>query len=88
MRDPNFYDYGEEDWSGYAKRKALKPFAETLLSSVNKVTKAQSKKVILDDEVYYKLEGPPTKIHGMTIYSVLFNSDFSEIIIAGQTFKR
>ena len=44
MRDPNFYDYGDEDWNGYATRKALKPFAEALLHNVNEVTKAQSTK--------------------------------------------
>jgi len=86
MRDPNFYDYGKEDWSGYATRSAIKPFAETLLKYVDDYTKTNAEKRILDGKVYYKVTGEPTKIMGITIRSVLYNEDFTEITVGGHTY--
>lgn len=87
MRDPNFYDYGKEDWKGYATRRAIEPFAEALLRYVDTYTKTNAEKRILDGQVYYKVTGEPTKIMGVTIHSVLYNADFTEITVAGHTFK-
>lgn len=88
MRDPNFYDYGDEDWSGYATRKAIEAFALSLLRNIDDVTKSQCQRVFLDDALYYKLTGGPTKIYGLTIRSVLFSACFQEILVAGHTYKR
>lgn len=88
MRDPNFFDYGDEDWSGYATRKAIEPFAKAVLKHVDAYMKENAEERALDGETYYKIKGEATKLHGITINSVLFNEDFTEITVAGHTFKR
>jgi len=70
------------------KRAAIEPFAMSLLNNVDDNVKTNARKLVLDDEVYYKLCGQPTKVHGVIIDSVLFTEDYNSIIVAGHQFYK
>ena len=75
------------------KRAAIEPFAMSLLNNVDDNVRTNAYKIAMDNKfkqntVLYKLDGTPTKIHGITIESVLFTEDFESIIVAGHKFSK